>query len=1453
MLVGSAEILVVANTREFKRQLEDDTKPAFAGVRKEAESAGQDAGAGLRSGVKQGTHGLESDLASAGAAGGAGLRRGVTDETGKLAGDVTKDGARAGEGLHKGVSGGLSKLASAISQAGLPLGGLTAGLERAGSAAEHAGTKSSGFVGTLDKVGGTALAGVAAAGVVVAGVGVHMAESMQSADTAIAGAAGTSVAAGEQIGNAFLGTAGKSEFGAQEMAKAFASVAGQLKATEGHALSSGQALQVMTAADELATAKQIALGTSTSTLAKVMQAFRLPTTEAAHASDVLFQASNATGQSVEALGTQLAKVRSKLGDTGGSLGDLSGLLVDMTDQGITGRAAISGLNSGMNTLQKTATGVQTAMSAQNAAYAQMPPALQKLADAYRSGTMTSSEFTKATGALPPAQAALAKSFATASTAVQSAQVKYKELGITVFDARGKFVGMGSIIDQLHPKFAQMTEQQRLAAAATLFGSGAARQMAAVISAGPAAYDKATSSVNKMGAAHNAAAQQSHTLHVEEETLKAEMGDLATRVGTVLIPVITAMVGAFVKATAFVTSHKGALIALAAVVTGILGPAIAVFTINKMASFGQSFVTAGGHVKDFANGVQTAVNKVIGLFAKQSTAAETSAGKIQASTAAASGAVATEATEVGTSTAAVDTSFAGTGTAATAAASEIGVAETAAAGEVAAADTAIEGANVAAGASFTGLLGSLGKLLGAAGLAYGAIQGGKAIAHAIDPSGSKGGSPSGTIGPGGAPTTVTGGTASGLLGQIGNLLGIHISSPFGGETYAQQQYNLSHDTGPPGTVRSNAVSARAASASYSPTTWAETLLSQLGDRVTSANVQALVGWEKAEGGNWANSAKYNPLNTTQTAPGATSINSVGVKAYQSWDQGLAATVQTLKNGNYGQILSALAAGRSAGSVASAIGASPWGTGASLVAQTIASTRVGSVSARGGSGSASVPAYVDPLAHASGVSRGRTDQGVDYGFSGPLGALGAGVIEAVKQFQGFGTTIEERLTSGPDKGKLIYTALENGAKIATHAGARVAAGQQIATGFGTGGIEMGFAQGSGSQYGLPTTRYGPGQSHDVPTAGGIAFSNFLASIKAGTAGSTGGGAGAASAVTIAQERASLNATIAAEKAAVAKQIATLQASVKGKGVTVDEKTKVAAEIAALRSGLSVQIAQQRGALSIQTAQQKAELAKQTTDTKAGTSTLAKMLAAIHSGSLKSLQGVLDTAHTTALTKLEHSLDSDHSKALSALSAQLVKVHQQALQALEKAAAAAQQAAWEKMLTALLTRETTDLTRTATDQAAQIADATKVYLDQQAAVGLTGAALIAANAQTALDQVVQSGDAAIQAAQAGVDNAASGTALAQAQAANLLAQAQAAETVAQAQAQSALDIANANATAASSAGSSTSTSPTPATTAPQINLNIYGNGQMNETQLLAEVGWAIRTGALPVAPPVPAPAAA
>ncbi len=107
-----------------------------------------------------------------------------------------------------------------------------------------------------------------------------------------------------------------------------------------------------------------------------------------------------------------------------------------------------------------------------------------------------------------------------------------------------------------------------------------------------------------------------------------------------------------------------------------------------------------------------------------------------------------------------------------------------------------------------------------------------------------------------------------------------------------------------------------------TYWCVMLLDRLGAPVTNENLRGLFAWIDAE----SNAASLlNPLATTQGAPGARNANSVGVKGYPSVEIGLDATVQTLRNGHYPNILDALARGDSALRLTDAVAASPWGTG------------------------------------------------------------------------------------------------------------------------------------------------------------------------------------------------------------------------------------------------------------------------------------------------------------------------------------------------------------------------------------------------------------------------------------------------------------------------------------------------------------------------------------------------
>lgn len=94
----------------------------------------------------------------------------------------------------------------------------------------------------------------------------------------------------------------------------------------------------------------------------------------------------------------------------------------------------------------------------------------------------------------------------------------------------------------------------------------------------------------------------------------------------------------------------------------------------------------------------------------------------------------------------------------------------------------------------------------------------------------------------------------------------------------------------------------------PEDWARAVLTQGGWPGTTANIDFLVSWAAMEGGNWNNTATFNPLNTTLRVPGSTVMsggNTAGVQAYQSWNEGITATLQTLSG--YPQITAALKAG------------------------------------------------------------------------------------------------------------------------------------------------------------------------------------------------------------------------------------------------------------------------------------------------------------------------------------------------------------------------------------------------------------------------------------------------------------------------------------------------------------------------------------------------------------------
>lgn len=90
------------------------------------------------------------------------------------------------------------------------------------------------------------------------------------------------------------------------------------------------------------------------------------------------------------------------------------------------------------------------------------------------------------------------------------------------------------------------------------------------------------------------------------------------------------------------------------------------------------------------------------------------------------------------------------------------------------------------------------------------------------------------------------------------------------------------------------------------------------------------WQTTEGGG----AKHNPFNTTEPMPGSTKYNSVGVQNYLNRDQGVTATVNTLKQKQYANLLTAMRSNADPYYLAVMIGIGPWGTNTLLFVKVLA---------------------------------------------------------------------------------------------------------------------------------------------------------------------------------------------------------------------------------------------------------------------------------------------------------------------------------------------------------------------------------------------------------------------------------------------------------------------------------------------------------------------------------------
>lgn len=160
---------------------------------------------------------------------------------------------------------------------------------------------------------------------------------------------------------------------------------------------------------------------------------------------------------------------------------------------------------------------------------------------------------------------------------------------------------------------------------------------------------------------------------------------------------------------------------------------------------------------------------------------------------------------------------------------------------------------------------------------------------------------------------------------------------------------------------------------------------------------------------------------------------------------------------------------------------------------------SAASGGSGGTGSIAGYVNPFAKAK-ITPSRVDQGVDFGGSGPVTAIGPAVVT----FAGSGADtgwgppagpapggfIRYRLTGGPAAGKEVYVA--EGVQPSVTVGQKLAAGDVIGTMTGA-SIETGWASGVGTQPLSQTPAAGGiGGAGPFPTKVGVNFDRLLIAL-------------------------------------------------------------------------------------------------------------------------------------------------------------------------------------------------------------------------------------------------------------------------------------------------------------------------------------------------------------------------
>lgn len=312
---------------------------------------------------------------------------------------------------------------------------------------------------------------------------------------------------------------------------------------------------------QLASAAQTDAATAATIQSQALQAFNLQAEDAARVSDILAGAANASSAEIGDVAAALQQSGTVASQFGVSIEDTATAIAMFANAGITGSDA---------------------------------------------GTLLKSALLALTDQGKPAQKAI------------------EELGLTVYDAQGKFVGLPELMGQLKRASSEMTPEAYQSATAILFGSDAMRMAGVAAQQGKEGFDELSTAVTRQGQAAEVAAAQTNGLPGAMERLQNTVEDVALGTyealsGTLVagVDAATSAIGAFggftedaisgLKTAAseagdFFAPMKDEAQAVGGVLQGMAGPILAAsagFIALKKLDMPSHFEAAKAAGRDFA--------------------------------------------------------------------------------------------------------------------------------------------------------------------------------------------------------------------------------------------------------------------------------------------------------------------------------------------------------------------------------------------------------------------------------------------------------------------------------------------------------------------------------------------------------------------------------------------------------------------------------------------------------------------------------------------------------------------------------------------------------------------------------------------------------------------------------------------------------------------------------------